>query len=361
MASGMTPTGPAGSYQQPGRQLRGRQGVTYSAPRQSTGGILPTPDPTVGSVISDEDVALQLMRLGDASNFSHGRTSTSTVDDALSGKAEAPSSEEEDSENEEGSRVPAVPRFDGTLQPRKKQRTGKNEMDSEGSADEYARTSSDHDSARETNSPHRAIKKPKKSRITTLSTSLKATKPRAPSSVARPKHKSLSHANTQHAHAHSIPMSPSSLPGGTSRKGSVASSTALPFTNNALNTTAASTTSSMAGDPDGDEEDLSSKPRCQRCRKSKKGCDRQRPCGRCKDAGIGIDGCISEDEGNGRKGRYGRHMGVPVRKDENGVEIQAGMGLGGVGGAQGGVGSLFLAPALPVAGGVGDKSKKRKR
>lgn len=64
-----------------------------------------------------------------------------------------------------------------------------------------------------------------------------------------------------------------------------------------------------------DEEDLSSKPRCQRCRKSKKGCDRQRPCQRCKDAGIGIEGCISEDEGNGRKGRFGRHMGVSVKKD----------------------------------------------
>lgn len=67
-----------------------------------------------------------------------------------------------------------------------------------------------------------------------------------------------------------------------------------------------------------DEEDLSSKPRCQRCRKSKKGCDRQRPCQRCKDAGIGIEGCISEDEGNGRKGRFGRHMGVSVKKDLEG-------------------------------------------
>ena len=51
--------------------------------------------------------------------------------------------------------------------------------------------------------------------------------------------------------------------------------------------------------PGTDEEDLSTKPRCQRCRKSKKGCDRQRPCQRCKDAGIGIEGCVSEDEGNG--------------------------------------------------------------
>src|ERR1700760_1557353 len=65
-----------------------------------------------------------------------------------------------------------------------------------------------------------------------------------------------------------------------------------------------------------DEEDLSTKPRCQRCRKSKKGCDRQRPCGRCKDAGIPPEQCISEDETNGRKGRYGRHMGVPLNKEE---------------------------------------------
>ncbi|GAB7358171.1 hypothetical protein MBLNU230_g0325t1 [Neophaeotheca triangularis] len=361
LGSGMTPNGHTGAYQQPGRTLRGRQGVTYSAPRQSTGGILPTPDPTVGSVISDEDVALQLMRLGDASNFSHGRTSTSTADDALSGKAEAPSSDEEDSEDERLPQVPAVPRFDGSTRPMKKHRTGKNEMDSEGSADEYENTFENHDNANETNSPHRAMPKPRKSRITTLSTSLKATKPRTGStSSAKPKHKSISHANHQHNHAHSVPMSPASLPGGgDSRKGSIASASALPFSHNPLNT-AASTTSSLAGDPDGDEDDLSSKPRCQRCRKSKKGCDRQRPCGRCKDAGIGIDGCISEDEGNGRKGRYGRHMGVPVRKDENGFEIPAGAGLGGGLGAAGAQGGLFLAPALPSAAGA-DKSKKRKR
>jgi hypothetical protein len=38
------------------------------------------------------------------------------------------------------------------------------------------------------------------------------------------------------------------------------------------------------------------KPRCLRCLKSKKGCDRQRPCARCKEAGIGSDGCIPEAE-----------------------------------------------------------------
>lgn len=54
-----------------------------------------------------------------------------------------------------------------------------------------------------------------------------------------------------------------------------------------------------------EEEEERPKPRCQRCRKSKKGCDRQRPCQRCKDAGIGIDGCISEDETGTRRGRAG--------------------------------------------------------
>ncbi|KAF8474007.1 hypothetical protein BDZ91DRAFT_345261 [Kalaharituber pfeilii] len=54
-----------------------------------------------------------------------------------------------------------------------------------------------------------------------------------------------------------------------------------------------------------DEDPEKPKPRCQRCRKSKKGCDRQRPCQRCKDAGIGIEGCISEDETGTRRGRAG--------------------------------------------------------
>ncbi len=34
------------------------------------------------------------------------------------------------------------------------------------------------------------------------------------------------------------------------------------------------------------------KPRCQRCKILKKGCDRERPCGRCDNAGVDYDGCI---------------------------------------------------------------------
>lgn len=38
------------------------------------------------------------------------------------------------------------------------------------------------------------------------------------------------------------------------------------------------------------------KPRCLRCKEKKKGCDRQRPCGRCVRSKVGIEGCIIEEE-----------------------------------------------------------------
>jgi len=317
-------------YQHPGRQLRGRpSGITYPPMRNSSGGVLPTPDPTVGSVISDEDVALQLMRLGDPTAFSHGRTSTSTVDDALSGKAEAASSDEEDDDEEEEQegKLPAVPSFNDVGPQRKKQRTTA-ELASDGtSGEEYE----DHrdgtfnsDDVYVDADGQRKLNKVKSNKPRPVSTSTTG-RPRA-DSMGKPRVKpSMNQAK--------VPMSPSSLPA-QSRKPSISS---INFQH-------------QLGI---DEEDLSSKPRCQRCRKSKKGCDRQRPCGRCKDAGIGIEGCLSEDEGNGRKGRYGRHMGVPIKKGEEGFEEtdapvlpqQASVPANG----------YFLAPALP------DKNKKRKR
>jgi hypothetical protein len=243
-----------------------RQRAPYPPPRYGpVSGVLPTPDPTIGSVISDEDVALQLMRLGDASNFStHGRTSTSTVDDAFSGKAEV--SEESDVERE-------MDEDDG-------QALFSSEVDSDDNEDHrdgsFKEGYSDGIMPEDLDRAQRASSKPKKARTPSMSvTSGKSAKIRV-----------------KGEHGSKVPLSPTSLPT-QSRKASNASITFGP-----------------------DEDDLSTKPRCQRCRKSKKGCDRQRPCGRCKDAGIGIDGCVSEDEGNGRKGRYGRHMGVPVKKDD---------------------------------------------
>lgn len=40
------------------------------------------------------------------------------------------------------------------------------------------------------------------------------------------------------------------------------------------------------------DDDAPKKPRCQRCKGLKKACDRERPCRRCDDAGIGHDGCV---------------------------------------------------------------------
>ena len=294
---------------------------------------MPTPDPTVGSVISDEDVALQLMRLGDASNFSHGRTSTSTVDDALSGKAEAPSSDEDDEDEDdvEENRLPAVPRWPKhDVGPQRKKQRLMNEPASDGtSGEEYE----DHRDGNFTGNSDEVMvdgqRRPSKSKSNKSRTSMppaglgKSSKPRS-NSMAKPKKPSLGQTK--------VPMSPSSMPP-QSRKASISST--INF-QHALGM---------------DEEDLSSKPRCQRCRKSKKGCDRQRPCGRCKDAGIGIEGCQSEDEGNGRKGRYGRHMGVAVKKADEvfGIDV-AGMQQANVPS-----GGYFLAPAPP------GKDKKRKR
>ncbi|QIW94650.1 hypothetical protein AMS68_000168 [Peltaster fructicola] len=294
-------------YQQP-RPMRSRVSGASSTNRLSTGGIMPTPDPTVGSAISDEDVALQLMRLGDASNFSYGRTSTSTVDDALSGKAEAPSSDEDDEHD-------GWSKKDGPR--RKKQRVMHDYSSEASSGDEYE---DGRDESFKTDGDIAMQDVPRSGKQKTKGPDHgKQSKPRL-GSFSKPKSKS--------ATVPKGPMSPASM-APHSRKASIASS------------------SNPLGP---DEEDLSSKPRCQRCRKSKKGCDRQRPCGRCKDAGIGIEGCVSEDEGNGRKGRYGRHMGVPVKKEDEFVLPQNAMPMPGVPN-----GGYFLAPA-PI-----DKSKKRKR
>jgi hypothetical protein len=248
---------------------------------------MPTPETTLASisVISDEDVARQLMRLGDASNFStHGRTSTSTLDDALSGKAEAASSDEEsDDGSEDAGGLPPLPYNMGRLNeaPRAYD-TGESSDDYEDNRDGSFKGESDEPVLDEHNN-QRMQSGVVKARSSVSSKSGKSARPRAVS-------KSTGKVNG----TSKPPMSPTSLPT-QSRKASTAS----------IN---------FQHQPGVDEEDLSSKPRCQRCRKSKKGCDRQRPCQRCKDAGIGAEGCLSEDEGNGRKGRYGRHMGVAVKK-----------------------------------------------
>ena len=331
MQSAMPTNGFNGAYPQPvNRQLRGGRpsGIGYPQNRPSVPGILPTPDPTVGSAISDEDVALQLMRLGDPMAFSHGRTSTSTVDDALSGKADAASSDEEGDGDDEDEDLPSTVHYSKEdVGPQRKKQRLINDLPSDGtSGEEYEDQRDGTFTGSEDGNGNRKMHKSKPGRprsITTGANGLdKMGKPRA-NSMMKPKSKT--------SMSSKVPMSPTSMPA-PSRKTSIAST--INFQHQ-LGT---------------DEEDLSSKPRCQRCRKSKKGCDRQRPCGRCKDAGIGIEGCISEDEGNGRKGRYGRHMGVTIKRAED--SVGGDMSPPATAASTNG---LFLAPALP------DKSKKRKR
>ena len=290
-------------------------------PRAQGFGILPTPDPTIASCISDEDVALQLMRLGDASNISHGRTSASTLDDAFSGRADAASSATSNSDDDGGDAeqpslpaLPAQPKLEASpvLRPNAIRRHQKHLNDGLPSTDstdpsgdevdgEYAYDDkkdgvfkSEPDDLitefgqgikpRLPGSRHRNMSKA--SSVSSLKNTSKVSKSKATANIKKVK-PSLLPSTTK------VPPSPASLPA-PSRKPS--SSSTVNFQHQG-------------------DEDLSSKPRCQRCRKSKKGCDRQRPCQRCKDAGIGAEGCISEDEGNGRKGRFGRHMGVAVKKD----------------------------------------------
>lgn len=282
------------------------------------------------------------MRLGDASNISHGRTSASTLDDALSGVADVASSAtsesgeySDDTEHPNLSRQiqpkiepgsPAAPspvkkkhdNVETTLPGFDSTESGGDEGDGEYQVDKGALKSEQDEQELGQILKHRASK-PKtvnngvnKSRGGSMKAP-KVSKPRPAGSAKKSK----------------LPISPTSLPP-QSRKQSTAS------------------TLSFQHQLAVDEEDLSSKPRCQRCRKSKKGCDRQRPCQRCKDAGIGPDGCVSEDEGNGRKGRYGRHMGVPVKKGCEGLD-------------DGGEAQLAGAVLTAVAGTTTDKSKKRKR
>ncbi|KAJ5945551.1 hypothetical protein N7454_002390 [Penicillium verhagenii] len=302
-----------------------------SAPRTSGAGILPTPDPTIASCISDEDVAMQLIRLGDASNFSHGRTSASTLDDAFSGAADAASSTGATSEGEDFSEeeddLPARRRLDSSpmLPPGAIKRHHKGLDDILPSAD-----SSEHSS----DGLEDGIKSEVEDDTLYKEFAPKAKKPKSRPMSVKPR----SQKPAQKPKIKSAPLPP--------RKPSDKSAAPIPPLSPSSSRKVSGGSVNFQHQLGADEEDLSTKPRCQRCRKSKKGCDRQRPCGRCKDAGIGIDGCLSEDEGNGRKGRYGRHMGVPVKKSSESPEPL----------------EFPLMPGSPlVSSAMADKNKKRKR
>jgi len=281
---------------------------------------LPTPDPTVASCISDEDVARTLIALGDASNYSHGRTSNSTMDETFSGVADAASSTGATSDSDENSDAEG-----GPLKHRKYL-----EEDEEYDMEEPLREQNDFE------------EQPKTKKIKTKTHD-------GPTNGYRPKPTSaFKNSKPSKVRSLNIPKVSKAAP-----QSGLMKAPSAPASNGQARKSSGSSLN-FQHQLGADEEDLSSKPRCQRCRKSKKGCDRQRPCQRCKDAGIGIEGCISEDEGNGRKGRYGRHMGVPVAKKADDIAIYED--------------DTPMMPASMVGdttavalGGSPDKTKKRKR
>ncbi|CAK7567581.1 MAG: hypothetical protein SEPTF4163_005547 [Sporothrix epigloea] len=330
--------GQGGVYATPGsdgRRTRGSIGYNVG----SGMGVLPTPDPTVSSLSEeDKDVAMQLMRLGEMSNISYGRTSTSTQDDTFSGRADAASSTGATSDSESESDADDGEPYDGgedDLVPSRKQK-----LDLEGSGRKiYQSVETADDDSADADYNDDGVQKAGLMAAPKLKKVVKANgahrQPRPPTSAPKIKPKvskakagasgqffavngmtsngsSKAKKTSGTTSAVNVPISPASLT--PSRKLSVSSTGGLPAI--AAGPGGIAGLSSLT---DEDVADLSSKPRCQRCRKSKKGCDRQRPCGRCRDAGIPAELCISEDEGNGRKGRYGRHMGVPVKNTAGGA------------------------------------------
>ncbi|KAI9671485.1 MAG: hypothetical protein M1817_003536 [Caeruleum heppii] len=368
----------ASSYSTPsapqhGHHLRTRASASLGAAHQSlgntpmhgSGGILPTPDPTVASCISDEDVAIQLMRLGDTSNISNGtRNSASTLDDGFSGVADAASSTGGSSDDESGSEttsqptLPArteiesspiplpgsikrrhkhldeiLPSFDST-EPSGDETTIHPDDGGATVAKDQRPIISNGDVAPVKGMQHAGLNAASSTSVKSRggksgSSSVKGSRVSKTQTVGSGKAKAKS--KSQPLSTSKVLISPASLEPH-SRK--LSASSTLNFQHQLRE----------------DEEDLSSKPRCQRCRKSKKGCDRQRPCQRCKDAGIGVDGCVSEDEGNGRKGRFGRHMGVIVKKHSGALVEGSSPGQ-----------SLSAGAATSNSVGNTENNKKRKR
>ena len=317
---------PKPSFQPPSstHRLRERQQPQPRLGIPREGNTLPTPDPTVASCISDEDVARQLIALSDATNFSYGRTSASTLDETFSGVADVASSTGATSDSDEYSDE------DVKLTASRKGRQYSAVAD-----DEYAQNGmikgefDDYEGA------------PKPKKIKTKSYDGSMGKPKVTKSVSNKLGKPIK------ARASTIPKMNK-----TTSINSLMKAPSAPTFPGQPRKMSNSSNGGVQHTFGPDEEDLSSKPRCQRCRKSKKGCDRQRPCQRCKDAGIGSEGCVSEDEGNGRKGRYGRHMGIAVKKGAESVDSEDD--------------DSYQAPDLMLSGIVTpafspDKSKKRKR
>ena len=297
------------------------------------------------------------MRLGDASNFSHGRTSASTLDDALSGRADVASSAT--SESGDDSETTEQPPLATTL-------TKAHSEPSTGvlSGDTTKNNKHLNSGLLDIKNPNctgdeldrRSVSDFKKDEIPEqgINGSVDDPGPANKLEASGPKTNLAEGPNSRTSNARKAPKFSKQRQAGVSKKTKPSSlTTGFKHPISPASLTPQSRKPSLTSTLNfqhqlgADEEDLSSKPRCQRCRKSKKGCDRQRPCQRCQDAGIGIEGCISEDEGNGRKGRFGRHMGVSVKKEKHNIQSSNGFEDAG--------------ESLNSITANAEKSKKRKR
>jgi hypothetical protein len=328
--------------------------------------VVPTPAPTVTSCISDEDVAIQLMRLGNATTEANpvsiihddrsdksgfisdcgeygedGRSDTTELPDPLPASLSnrvLPDSPILYPRNQKFKSLDEIlPSFDTTepsedeVQPSERPlqppsrfsmmatgrplRSGSYEDDGDVLRDDdrdetYVAKEEDDDADYEDDLDDVPLKMRRERRLSA-----------APTIISKPQQLAKGMAKTVKRHpaqlpsklkppvnTHSgphFPISPASPPA--SRKQSVTSSTGnKPRSHNFTAHTPGTPLSQdkvqfivVANDEFQEEQ----RPRCQRCRKSKKGCDRQRPCQRCKDAGVPADQCISEDEAGTRRGR----------------------------------------------------------
>ncbi|KAG0126595.1 hypothetical protein HOY82DRAFT_580965 [Tuber indicum] len=284
----------------------GGQPASAFGQARTNGSTIPTPAPTVASCISDEDVALQLMRLGELPS---GSATISTLDETA---------REEDSFSSECGEFGDDGRSDTAELPDMPPR-GPDE--GPGSPIIYPRNHKKYKSLDEILPSFDSTPLPLPAPLPQYPKgTVKAVKRQQPTQSSKPKSKPKPRSE------HHWPISPASPPA--SRKPSVASvasskarsnimtsnnpvanvhtpmvllgqQTATPVDENKLHTQYFHNDNNNKL---GVEEPIV-KPRCQRCRKSKKGCDRQRPCQRCKDAGIPAGECISEDEAGTRRGR----------------------------------------------------------
>ncbi|KAA8912862.1 hypothetical protein FN846DRAFT_772859 [Sphaerosporella brunnea] len=261
-----TPPSNAGDYI--GCRTNGMQ-THYS----HSGVVVPTPAPTVLSSISDEDVAIQLMRLG---NPNTGSNTASTMDDYRDGFSSDCGEYGDDGRSDTTELPDPLPPLGLPDSPILYPKTQKFKTLDE-ILPSFGTTEPSDDENQPPNHPF----------------------PGPPSHISH-----VSHGRPPRVSSDYEDVDASSPPA--SRKPSIASSGGNKPCSQAI------TNGSDIPFPQAHPHLLAifdslpveePRSRCQRCRKSKKGCDRQRPCQRCKDAGLSPEQCISEDEAGTRRGR----------------------------------------------------------